>query len=159
MTAFDISGDVAGEIADRIFVIFNPNETETTVELPEGKWDVCVAGKKAGVTAIRSVDNGKIAVEPISAMVLIQGKLAPDGYISADGGAGSQTGNTENAGNTNAGETRNTGDGSAASDSSENSAKEESSGKSFGIGSVILAAVIGLLAGFGGSFLIWRKKR
>ena len=112
VVAFDISGDVDGEIADRIFVIFNPNVSETTVELPDGKWDVCVAGKKAGVSAIRSVDNGKVAVEPISAMVLIQGKTAPDGYKTNTGetsgnpdntaggsDAGNQTGNG-NAGNT-----------------------------------------------------------
>ncbi|MBO4415917.1 MAG: type I pullulanase [Lachnospiraceae bacterium] len=166
VTAFDISGDIEGEIADRIFVIFNPNETETTVELPEGKWDICVAGKKAGVSVIRSVDNGKIAVEPISAMVLMQGKTAPDGYKTSTGDA-SGTGNAGNS-DTTAG---NGGTGNSAADGSNNGAgstdrsngtgstdDQNASGHSFGIVSIIIAAIVGMLVGFGGSFLIRRKR-
>ena len=73
--AFDISGEMDGESADRIFVIFNPNEEETTVELPEGKWKVFAAGEKAQSEAIRSVSGGKVAVEPVSAMILMQGNV------------------------------------------------------------------------------------
>ncbi|MBP5332499.1 MAG: type I pullulanase [Lachnospiraceae bacterium] len=159
VVAFDISGEVPGEIADRIFVIFNPGETETTVELPEGKWDICVAGLKAGVTALRSVDNGKIAVEPISAMVLIQGKLVPDGYITETASNNS----TDASKDATADNTRNTSDTTGTSETnntSTNSDDNDNSGstKGFGIVSIIIAALVGILAGFGGSLLIRRKK-
>ena len=143
-------------------MIFNPGETETTVELPEGKWDICVAGLKAGVTALRSVDNGKIAVEPISAMVLIQGKLVPDGYITET----SSNNNTDASKDTATDSTRNTSDASGNTGNSEsnntstNSDDNDNSGstKGFGIVSIIIAALVGILVGFGGSLLIRRKK-
>ena len=154
VVAFDISGDVEGEIADRIFVIFNPGEDETTVELPEGKWDICVAGKKAGVTALRSVDNGKIAVEPISAMVLIQGKLVPEGYVTNDSTAVDK-GNTENAGSNDV-----TGESTAPERSNDETGSDgqSDSSKSSGIVGIIIAGIVGVLVGAGGTLLIKRKK-
>ena len=73
--AFKINGGVNGEVADNLFVIFNANETETEITLPEGKWDVYINGEKAGTEVIETV-SGKVTVAPISAMVLCQGGSA-----------------------------------------------------------------------------------
>ena len=56
---------------DGIFVIFNPNSTETSVTLPDGAWDVCVNADHAGTEALTTV-SGSVSVEPISAMVLVK---------------------------------------------------------------------------------------
>ena len=60
-----------GETSDGIFVIFNPNSTETSVTLPDGAWDVCVNADHAGTEALTTV-SGSVSVEPISAMVLVK---------------------------------------------------------------------------------------
>ncbi|MBP3567796.1 MAG: type I pullulanase [Lachnospiraceae bacterium] len=70
--AFKINGGVNGELADNLFVIFNANNAETEIELPEGKWDVYINGEKAGTEVIETV-KGRVTVAPISAMVLCQG--------------------------------------------------------------------------------------
>ena len=71
VVAFDIQGGINGETADELFVIFNANETGTTVTLPEGNWNVYINGEKAG-TEILDTITGSAAVEPISAMVLVR---------------------------------------------------------------------------------------
>ena len=69
--AFKINGGVNGEVADNLFVIFNANETETEVELPEGKWNVYIDDKNSGTEVLRSA-KGTVKVAPISALVLCQ---------------------------------------------------------------------------------------
>jgi len=69
--AFQINGGVNGEVADNLFVIFNANETETEVTLPEGKWNVYIDDKNAGTEVLRSA-KGTVKVAPISALVLCQ---------------------------------------------------------------------------------------
>ena len=71
--AFRINGGVNGETSDGIFVIFNPNSTETSVTLPDGAWDVCVNADHAGTDALTTV-AGFVSAEPISAMVLVKKK-------------------------------------------------------------------------------------
>ena len=71
--AFRINGGVNGETSDGIFVIFNPNSTETSVTLPDGAWDVCVNADHAGTDTLTTV-SGSVSVEPISAMVLVKKK-------------------------------------------------------------------------------------
>ena len=71
--AFRINGGVNGETSNGIFVIFNPNSTETSVTLPDGAWDVCVNADHAGTDALTTV-AGFVSVEPISAMVLVKKK-------------------------------------------------------------------------------------
>ncbi|WP_024864680.1 type I pullulanase [Butyrivibrio sp. FCS014] len=63
-----------GESAEQIFLAFNPNETETTIALPEGEWNVYVKGNKAGTEVIENV-SGSVTVEPISAVVLVKGEI------------------------------------------------------------------------------------
>ena len=74
--AFQINGGVNGETSDGIFVIFNPNSTETSVTLPDGAWDVCVDADHAGTEALTTV-AGSVSVEAISAMVLVKSDKEP----------------------------------------------------------------------------------
>ena len=69
--AFQINGGVNGEVADNLFVIFNSNETETEITLPEGKWNVYIDDEQAGTEVLRTV-KGTVKVAPISALVLCQ---------------------------------------------------------------------------------------
>lgn len=70
--AFDIQGGVNGETAEELFVIFNANETSTTVTLPEGNWNVYINGEKAGTQVLSTITQASAVVEPISAMVLVK---------------------------------------------------------------------------------------
>lgn len=67
--AFDICG---GESAEQLFVIFNANETETSVTLPDGIWNVYINAEKAGTEILDTVTGGSLTVEPVSAMILIK---------------------------------------------------------------------------------------
>ena len=49
--------------------MYNPNRTPTTVELPKGRWNVCIADQTAGTASLLTVEGG-ISVAPISATVL-----------------------------------------------------------------------------------------
>lgn len=71
---------VADENAENIFLIFNPNQAETTVALPDGDWNVCAAGINAGTKSL-DVVSGEITVEPISAVILTKGDSS---IVSAD---------------------------------------------------------------------------
>lgn len=71
VAAFHINGGVNGEVSDGLVVIFNPNKESVVVMLPEGNWNVYITGERAGVEALASV-QGAVAVEPISAMVLVK---------------------------------------------------------------------------------------
>ena len=55
--------------AQAIIVIFNPNQTPTTVALPKGRWNVCIGDQTAGTEPLLTVEGG-ISVAPISAAVL-----------------------------------------------------------------------------------------
>ncbi|MCM1283815.1 MAG: type I pullulanase [Muribaculaceae bacterium] len=81
VVAFDIQGGINGETAKELFVIFNANADDTTVSLPEGKWNVYVNGEKAGTEVLDTVE-GSAAVAPISAMVLVREGGAAGGGLS-----------------------------------------------------------------------------
>lgn len=72
VVAFNITGGVNDETADAIYVIFNANEEEQTVEIPEGTWNVYINGEKAGTEVLSTVKDGSVVVDPISAMVLVK---------------------------------------------------------------------------------------
>lgn len=88
--AYSITGSPNGETAEKIFVIFNPNDTEITMNLPEGTWDIFVNGEKAGTESLGQV-AGSVEVAGISAMVLTSGTAptssgdATDGTDATDG--------------------------------------------------------------------------
>lgn len=71
VTAFDITGGVNGETADNMYVIFNPNQEETKVTLPDGTWSVYINSEKAGTESLGEI-SGEATVDPISALVLIK---------------------------------------------------------------------------------------
>lgn len=84
VTAFAINGGVNGEVSDGLFLIFNPNEEATEVELPDGKWNVYVNAQKAGTEVLDTVSR-KVSVDGISAMILVQESDAPTSPATADG--------------------------------------------------------------------------
>ena len=51
-------------------LIFNPRTEATTVELPEGKWSICVNKTTAGTEALAIVE-GAVEVDATSAMILV----------------------------------------------------------------------------------------
>lgn len=75
VTAFKIKAGANGDSAQGMFIIFNPNEEETKVALPDGVWDVYINGEKAGTEVLETISNGTATVAPISAMVLIKGEV------------------------------------------------------------------------------------
>lgn len=79
VTAFATTGGVNGETADNMYVIFNPNQEETKVTLPDGTWSVYINGEKAGTESLGEV-SGEVTVDPISALVLIK---SGDGTVKA----------------------------------------------------------------------------
>lgn len=72
VVAYTIQGEVQGETAQNIAVIYNGNPDAVTVNLPAGTWDICVNGKKAGCRSLGTAE-GSVTVEGISALVLVQG--------------------------------------------------------------------------------------
>lgn len=74
-------GKLEGENAEKIFLAFNPNETETTITLPEGTWNVYIKGDKSGTRILGSA-SGTVTVDPISAVVLVkEGASAGNGKM------------------------------------------------------------------------------
>ena len=65
--AFQLRGEGSGDL----FLIFNPADTPREVPLPEGLWDVCVQGQKAGTLPLRTVERS-VTAEPISAAILVK---------------------------------------------------------------------------------------
>ncbi len=92
VVGFDISGDVNGETADELFIVYNANNAETEVTLPDGTWNVYINGEKAGTEVLETVTSKTVTVAPISAMVLVR-----------EGAGGAAAGDNGNA----AGQTQN----------------------------------------------------
>ena len=57
--------------SEELLIVYNPNKVETTISLPEGKWDVYIKDMTAGITVLSTVE-GNVSVEPISCMVLVK---------------------------------------------------------------------------------------
>lgn len=69
--AFTLSGNVEGETADQILVVYNPLRTATNVQLPDGDWNVYVNDTTAGASEIIETVSGEVSVPQISAMILV----------------------------------------------------------------------------------------
>lgn len=63
-----------GEISDSIFAVYNPSRQEAVIELPPGRWSICVCGGRAGCESLGEAE-GRISVEGLSAAVLVKGRL------------------------------------------------------------------------------------
>ena len=83
VVAFHINGGVNGETAEALYVIFNANPEAAEITLPEGKWNVYIDGEKAGTQVLRTVKDGKVSVDGISAMVLAKDGNSAEGSNSA----------------------------------------------------------------------------
>ena len=70
-TRDEIAENIEEEVSDRILIVFNPNHYSVEMLLPEGVWNICVNGEKAGLDVIESI-NGTITLDAISAYMLIQ---------------------------------------------------------------------------------------
>jgi hypothetical protein len=77
LVLFEINGrgNVAGEDAEQIIVIFNATSSVKEIDLAshdivEGEWSVYIDDCKAGTTALYTVTDGKVTVAPISALVI-----------------------------------------------------------------------------------------
>ena len=68
VTGFHLRGS-ADDPAAAIVVLYNPNKTPTTVQLPKGRWNICITDKTAGTEPLLTVEGG-VSVAPISACVL-----------------------------------------------------------------------------------------
>ena len=68
VVGFHLRGS-ADDPAAAIIVLYNPNRTPTTVQLPKGRWNICITDKTAGTESLLSVEGG-VSVAPISACVL-----------------------------------------------------------------------------------------
>lgn len=75
VTGFHIAPGANGDESS-IVAIFNPRSEATTVELPEGQWNICVSGDTAGTEVLGNAE-GTVTVEAQTAMVLVQGSTAP----------------------------------------------------------------------------------
>ncbi len=69
------AASVKDETAEGIVLLFNPNKEEVKVDLPEGKWSICVNADKAGTKTIKKV-SGTVTVEPVSALILVKGNAS-----------------------------------------------------------------------------------
>jgi pullulanase len=77
LVLFEINGhgNVAGEEAAQIIVIFNANPTSKEIDLAShdivaSGWSVYIDDCKAGTTALYTVTDGKVTVAPVSALVM-----------------------------------------------------------------------------------------
>ena len=68
VVGFHLRGS-ADDSAAAILVLYNPNRTPTTVQLPQGRWNVCISDQTAGTEPLLTIDGG-VSVAPISATVL-----------------------------------------------------------------------------------------
>ena len=83
---FYIGGNVNGECSDGIVIIYNGNSSTQWVNMydhgvPQGNWQACVHGDKAGTTALWSTSNGSVGVDGISTTVLIKGDLTDENSV------------------------------------------------------------------------------
>ena len=72
--AFQLSGNVPGEPAEEMFIVFNAAESAVSIGLPKGTWKICVDGDQAGTESLGTAEK-EISIAPISAMVLVKGSL------------------------------------------------------------------------------------
>lgn len=79
--AFQIDGNAAGD--DDIYVIFNANNADKSVSLPEGTWTINVKGNQAGTDSLGTA-SGSVSVEAISAMVLTKADEGQDENTGSD---------------------------------------------------------------------------
>jgi len=71
VVAFLIDGE-----EEQIFAAFNADQHSVSLNLPEGKWDICIRDGKAGTECLETI-SGNATISPISALVATAKKAAP----------------------------------------------------------------------------------
>ncbi len=99
--AYTLSGNVEGESADQILVVFNPLAAETKIQLPEGDWNVYVNDTAASATDVINTVTGEVSVPQISAMVLVQETKQDDPNTGNPGDNNNNNNNSNNNNNDN----------------------------------------------------------
>ena len=80
VVAFDIAADaVADETAEQMYLVFNADNNEQKIELPDGTWNVYINGEKAGMEVLETISDKTVKVSPVSAMVLVREDAAASG--------------------------------------------------------------------------------
>lgn len=64
--------EIAHPLDNRMIVIYNANNSDKMIRIPEGEWKVFAKGSKAGTEVLEIISGGEISIEPISAMILIR---------------------------------------------------------------------------------------
>ena len=86
VVAYSVKGGINGETAEEMYLVFNANEEDVTVTLPEGAWDVYINGELAGTEVIETIKGGDTTVSAISALVLVKSdKDISDGSDNGNG--------------------------------------------------------------------------
>ncbi|MBD5554596.1 MAG: type I pullulanase [Roseburia sp.] len=62
---------INGESAAQLCMIFNPEQAEKEIFLPDGRWEIHVSAGKAGTECIEEV-KGSVTVSPVSCMFLVK---------------------------------------------------------------------------------------
>ena len=75
---------VEGETAEGIFAAFNATKSATTINLPEGTWNICVNGDDAGVTSLGTA-TGSVTVNAQSSVILVKGEVEQGGTTEDPG--------------------------------------------------------------------------
>ncbi len=99
--AYTIDGGENGEVADSLLIAYNPTSAEVRLTLPEGDWNVCVNGEKAGVDTIETV-SGELTLTARSCFALVKGETkaastdlsAPSSTSSSDSSSSSSSSDT-----------------------------------------------------------------
>lgn len=96
--AYTIDGGENGEVADALLIAYNPTASEVRLTLPEGDWNVCINGEKAGVDTIETV-SGELTLTARSCFALVKGETkaastdlsAPSSTSSSDSSSSSSS--------------------------------------------------------------------
>ena len=77
-----ISAGANGE-DNELVVIFNPRDTETVVNLPEGQWTVYIDGENAGTEPLSTVKD-TVTVAATSACVMVKAEITEEETVAAE---------------------------------------------------------------------------
>ena len=78
---FNIKGGYEGDAEDMI-ILFNANAESTSVQLPEGNWNVYVNATNAGTEVLKSI-SGTATVDGISTLILVKGPAPSSPIVPA----------------------------------------------------------------------------
>jgi len=70
MVGYMITNHANGDEAGTIIVLFNATRSEKTVSIPEGEWSVVVNANDAGTETLTTLNDSKVTISGISALIL-----------------------------------------------------------------------------------------